>query len=67
MIESTKPEALAHSPESAAHILTISTRGVYTLIATGELQSFKIGKRRLIPATELRRLVERKMAQAVAE
>lgn len=64
MTEMTKPKPLAHSPEGAAQVLTISTRGVYSLIASGELRSFKIGKRRLIPASELQSLVERKMAQA---
>ena len=60
----TKLEPLAHSPDSAAHRLGISTRAVYAHIATGELRSFKDGKRRLIPETELHRFVQRKMAEA---
>ncbi|MBK9444391.1 MAG: helix-turn-helix domain-containing protein [Comamonadaceae bacterium] len=62
----TKLEPLAHSPDSAAQRIGISTRAVYTAIATGELRSFKIGKRRLITDQELQNLVQRKMAQAAA-
>jgi len=59
-------EPLAHSPDRAAQRLGISTRAIYTHIATGELRSFKDGKRRLIPETELRSFVTRKMAAAAA-
>lgn len=64
MAEKQTVEALAHSPDRAALRLGISTRAVYTHIATGELRSFKDGKRRLIPDAELQRFVDRKMAQA---
>lgn len=64
METSSKIEPLAHSPDRAAQRLGISTRAVYTHIATGELRSFKDGKRRLIPDTELQRFVQRKMAEA---
>jgi excisionase family DNA binding protein len=57
---------LALSPHNAAQRIGISTRAVYAAIASGELRSFKIGKRRLITDTELQSLVLRKMAQAVA-
>ncbi|WP_310383906.1 excisionase family DNA-binding protein [Roseateles sp.] len=57
-------EPLAHSPDRAAQRLGISTRAVYTHLATGELRSFKDGKRRLIPDTELQGFVTRKMAEA---
>jgi excisionase family DNA binding protein len=59
-------EPLAHSPPRAAQRLGISTRAVYSHIATGELRSFKDGKRRLIPDTELQRFVARRMAAAAA-
>ena len=61
--DTTQP--LAHSPDSAAKRLGISTRAVYTHIATGELRSFKDGKRRLIPDSECQRYVQRKMDQAM--
>lgn len=66
MTDSQKVEPLAHSPDRAAQRLGISTRAVYALIATGELRSFKDGKRRLIPDSECQRRVQRKMAEAVA-
>jgi excisionase family DNA binding protein len=60
----TRLEPLAHSPDRAAQRLGISTRAVYTLISTGELRSFKLGKRRLVTDAECERLVERRMAAA---
>jgi excisionase family DNA binding protein len=50
-------------PETAKD-LGVSERQVYKLIATGELRSFKIGRRRLVPRSEKQRLVDRKMAEA---
>lgn len=64
MTDLQKLEPLAHSPDRAAQRLGISTRAAYTLIATGELRSFKSGKRRLIPDTELQQYVVRKLAEA---
>jgi excisionase family DNA binding protein len=63
-VDATKLEPLAHSPDRAAQRLGMSLRAVYTHIATGDLRSFKVGKRRLIPDTELQRFVKRKMAEA---
>ena len=57
-------EPLAHSPDSASQRLGIPLRSVYTLISTGELRSYKDGKRRLIPDTECQRHVQRKLAEA---
>ena len=59
-------EALAHSPDRAGQRLGISTRAIYTHISSGELRSFKDGKRRLIPESELQRFVQRRMAAAAA-
>lgn len=56
-------EPLAHSPDRAAHRIGVSLRAIYSNIASGELRSFKVGKRRLIPDAELVRFVERKMAE----
>lgn len=64
MTDSQKVEPLAHSPDRAGQRLGISTRAVYAHIASGELRSFKDGKRRLIPDTELQRFVQRKLAEA---
>ena len=64
MADTSTTEPLAHSPDTAAKRLGTNTRAVYTLLASGELRSFKLGKRRLIPDAELQRLVQRKMAEA---
>lgn len=64
MEKSNVVQPLAHSPDRAGLRLGISTRAVYLRIATGELRSFKDGKRRLIPETELQRFVQRKLAEA---
>lgn len=64
MADASRVEPLAHSPDRAALKLGISPRAVYTHIATGELRSFKVGKRRLIPDAELHAFVQRRMAEA---
>ena len=55
---------LAHSPASAAKRIGVPMRTIYTLIAAGELRSFKMHKRRLIPDSECQRLVQRKLGEA---
>ena len=40
----------------AAEFLTVSTRLIWKLIDAGELKSFKLGGRRLIPDAEVQRL-----------
>lgn len=52
---------LVHSPDSAAKRLGKAVRSVYMLIDAGELKSYKDGKRRLIPDTELVAYVNRCM------
>ena len=64
MKDTPQIDPLAHSPDRAAQRLGISTRAVYMHIASGELRSFKDGKRRLIPDVELHRFVQRRMAAA---
>ena len=59
-----KVEPLAHSPDRAGQRVGVSTRAIYQAIANGELRSFKHGKRRLIPETELQQFVQRKMSEA---
>ena len=66
MADTPTTDPLAHSPESAAKRIGTNTRAIYNLIASGELRSFKLGKRRLIPDAECQRLVQRKLAQAGA-
>jgi excisionase family DNA binding protein len=64
--DSPQIEPLARSPDSAAVRLGTNTRAVYTLIAAGELKTFKLGKRRLIPDSELQALVQRKLAEGAS-
>jgi excisionase family DNA binding protein len=63
-VENNQLQPLAYSPDRAAIRIGKSTRSIYELIATGEIRSYKDGKRRLIPETELQSYVQRKMAQA---
>lgn len=60
----TQVSPLAHSPEAASQRLNVPLRTIYSLLASGELRSFKLGRRRLIPDVECERLVERKLAEA---
>ena len=55
-------EALAFSPDRAAMRIGESVRSVYNLLSTGQLKSYKAGKRRLIPDTELQAYVKRRLA-----
>ena len=57
-------EPLCHSPARAGQRLGISQRQIYAHIASGELRSFKDGKRRLIPDSECIRFTARRMKDA---
>ena len=50
---------LSVSVEDAARIVGYSRSGIYELIARGDLNAFKLGKRRLILMTELKSWIER--------
>jgi excisionase family DNA binding protein len=45
---SEKLPPLAVAPEEAAHMAGVGRTTIYQMISSGELPSFKIGKRRLI-------------------
>lgn len=64
MSDSGKPLQTSLSIREAAEDLSVSERHIWKLLAAEELRSFKIGKRRLIPRTEIQRFVDRKMAEA---
>jgi excisionase family DNA binding protein len=49
----------AVSVEEAARRLGISPRGVARLMASGELPSLRVGRRRLVPSGALERLIAR--------
>ena len=52
------PEPLAYSVADACRVSTIGKTRLYQLIAEGKLDVRKIGKRTLIPAASLRRLID---------
>lgn len=51
------PEIMAFGIEGAARALSVGRGKIYDLIATERIRTIKIGGRRLIPRTELERLV----------
>jgi excisionase family DNA binding protein len=48
------PEPLAVSPAEAARLAGLCRTSIYSALASGELKSLKIGKRRLIAVEALR-------------
>jgi excisionase family DNA binding protein len=54
-----RDEQIAYSARSAARVLDISERQVVSLITTGKIESFKIGKSRRITRTALLDFVQR--------
>jgi excisionase family DNA binding protein len=50
---SEKPERLAYPVSEALELLPIGRTKMFELIATGELRTITIGRRRLIPADAL--------------
>lgn len=52
---------LAHAVPDACQRLGISRSTLYELIASGEIRSFKVGARTLIPEAELRKFIASKM------
>lgn len=59
--ETLKPLLVA--PERAAHLLDLSESVVYQLLNTGEIASFKVGRRRCIPVAALHEWIERKLKE----
>jgi excisionase family DNA binding protein len=51
-------EPLAYSVAEACRVSSIGKTRLYALIAEGRLEARKIGKRTIIPAASLRRLIE---------
>lgn len=55
--DTTAPRIAYAVPESA-RMLGISRRGLYRLIEDGTLRTVTLGRRRLVPADELSRLIQ---------
>ena len=57
-IPDTQLQPLAYSIKDASRVSSLSRSRLYELIAAGELQIRKVGKRTLIPVASLRALIE---------
>ena len=57
-----EPVLIRWWPE-AANALGLARTAMAELIASGEIGSVKIGKRRLVPTEEIRAFVDRKLAE----
>ena len=57
---------LANQIPQACARLGIGRTALYELLKAGELRSFKVGTRTLIPETELQRFIEKRMALQAA-
>lgn len=55
---------MAYSVQEAARVLSIGTTKLHELLASGELPSFNIGRRRLVSAADLESFVERRRLAA---
>ena len=62
-----KIERTCVTPEEAAEMLGIGRTFLYSLLASGKLDSIKLGRRRLIPAEALERLVADERERQAAE
>lgn len=56
--EPARLEPLAYSIADAARVSSLCKTRIYGLIREGRLEARKIGKRTVIPAASLRRLIE---------
>ena len=50
-------ERLAYSINDTAKVLSLGRTSIYAMIADGRLEAFKLGRRTLIKAESVRRLV----------
>jgi len=51
-------EKLAYSINETARTLSLGRTSVYAMIADGRLEAFKLGRRTLVKADSIRRLVD---------
>jgi excisionase family DNA binding protein len=57
MTDTTAPTPAAFDPDGFARHLGLGRTTVYAMVKDGRLRSVKVGRRRLIPATEVERLL----------
>lgn len=58
------PDRLTYSIEQAARALGVGRSLVFTLLKEGQLKSIRVGKRRLVLATELQAFLDRQQQKA---
>lgn len=63
-VRETRPDQLAYSDAQCAVILGVSRPTFRKLLDEGEVRSFRLGARRLIPRSELEGFISRQMAAA---
>lgn len=64
--QNTKPARIGYSMTEAAEALGVSRPYVYTLEKQGLLESFKLGRRRIITAASLEQLPDKIAGKAAA-
>ena len=57
------PEALAYTAEVAGQLLGLGRTTTYAELRSGRLRSFKVGKRRLVPAMALPEYIRDRLAE----
>lgn len=57
-------EPLAYRPETAAQAIGVGRTTMYDLLRSGEIESVKVGRSRVIPADALAAFLKRKRAEA---
>ena len=57
------PAVLAYSAEVAGELLGLGRTTTYAEIRSGRLRSFKVGKRRLVPASALPEYIEARLQE----
>ena len=60
-------EKVCLTPEQAAQALGVGRTFMYSLLASGRIESIKLGRRRLIPTDALERLVAEERERQAAE
>jgi len=51
-------ERFAYSINETAHALSLGRTSIYAMIADGRLETFKLGRRTLVKAESIRRLID---------
>lgn len=63
-MDSQEIAPLAHPVAAAGRRIGVSRTAMFGMIERGEIKSFKIGNRRLIPEDELKRIISERLAEA---